>query len=203
MPKRAQREWEEDIQNKNEVKFLFLSFIKRTRLTLSPNYLSFIHLFKICICLRKWSWTKKTSIRWKRWWMRRCEYQVFSSIDERFFCYSIRPPEYKNNMLSLLWQRTDSSIGKVFPSLSLMGIRFSLSNCENCIQQKYSLFCPISKISTRTSDSEITLQLGKNISQRWLYAYTNRNRERKSHSSSWCMVRVLPQYHDFHSIKWR
>jgi len=127
---------------------------------------------------------------------------MFWTINKFSFSNSIISPEDKNNSFSLFWDCTNGCIRKIFPSFSRMACSKSRADCKNSIQEKNPLFCPVRKICFCSNDWEVWLKLFKYISETWLRFWTIWYRKRKSHGSSWSMIRILPKDYDFYWIKW-
>jgi hypothetical protein len=74
---------------------------KKARENLTPYYLSTSLFSEVCIGLRKWTRTKKSTMsrKWAR--MRRGDDMMLGSIYETLLCDGIVPPEDKNNSFSL------------------------------------------------------------------------------------------------------
>jgi hypothetical protein len=128
---------------------------KKARENLTPYYLSTPLFSEVCIGLRKWTRTKKSTMsrKWAR--VRRGDDMMLGSIYETLLCDGIVPPEDKNNSFSLFRECSDSPISKTFPSFACMTCRLSLPDREYGIQEKYSLLCPIREIGFYPTHSDI------------------------------------------------
>lgn len=127
---------------------------------------------------------------------------MLRAVDEGFLRDRIGSPEDEHDPFPSLRYCSDSSIGEVFPSFSLMGCRFSLTDGENSIQEEDALLCPVGEISMSSFYTEIRIKFFEYISETWLHLASIWYGERESHSRSWRMVGILPEDHDFHSIEW-
>jgi hypothetical protein len=181
-----------DLEKCEKCKFSFL-----------PVYFRLSFWLEIRIRLREWSRSEKSrmSRKWAR--MRWYDDMMPKSIDEGSLHDRVGTPEDEYYPFSLLWESPDHHIGEYLPSLTFMWCRLPFSDCQDRIQKKYSLPCPVSQISLSASDTEITFEFFEDISEAWLRLRAMWHWERKSHRSSGSMIWILSEDHDSHIIERR
>ena len=92
-----------------------------------PGYWFFSSSYEVFVGLREGPRTEKSSVSRERTRMRRSENQVFRTVDEGFLRDRIGSPEDEYDSFPSLRYCSDSSIGEVFPSFSLVRCWFSLA----------------------------------------------------------------------------
>ena len=72
---------------------------------------------------------------------------MLACIDELRLAPGITAPKDKHQVLLILAERLDGSIGKLLPAFALMARSLMGTNGQRGVEQQYSLFCPASQIS--------------------------------------------------------
>ena len=98
--------------------------------------------------------------------MHTLQYQVLARIDEVSLAAGITSPKDKHQVLLILAECLDGSIGKLLPAFALMARCLMGTNSQRGIEQQYSLLCPAGQIASSWHRSaEIHLNLLKYINQ--------------------------------------
>ena len=94
------------------------------------------------------------------------QYQMLACIDELRLAPGITAPKDKHQVLLILAECLDGSIGKLLPAFALMTCRLMGTNSQRGIEKQYSLFCPAGQIARGWHRSaEIHLNLLEYINQ--------------------------------------
>ena len=94
------------------------------------------------------------------------QYQMLACINELRLAPGITAPKDKYQVLLILAECLDGSIGKLLPAFALMTCRLMGTNSQRGIEKQYSLFCPAGQIARGWHRStEIHLNLLEYINQ--------------------------------------
>ena len=94
------------------------------------------------------------------------QYQVLTRVNEFCLASGITAPEDKHQVLLVLAERLDGSIGKLLPAFALMARCLMGTNGKGGVEQQYSLLCPAGQIARGWHRStEIHLNLLEYINQ--------------------------------------
>ena len=91
---------------------------------------------------------------------------MLACIDELRLAPGITTPQDKHQVLLVLAERLDGSIGKLLPAFALMARCLMGTNGKRGIEKQYSLFSPSSQVARlRHRSAEIHLDFLENVDE--------------------------------------
>ena len=119
--------------------------------------------------------------------------------DQRRFQLSWLAPQQKDNRLISLAERSDHTVGEIFPTMLAMRVRFTFPNRQHRVQQQNSLLRPRFKVSMcRRIGGKIRLKFLENVLQRRRQSTFLTHGKTQTVSLIGAVVRILPKDHSFH-----
>ena len=135
---------------------------------------------------------KEATVGRKRRGVNGFEHEMLAAIDERCLALSITAPEDEHEVLALVAQRLDHSIGECLPPSLLMRTCLVCSHGECGIEEEYALLCPACEIACgRYWFAKIVVYLYEDVAQRRWEWHAVIDREAQSMCLSWFVIRIL------------
>ena len=99
--------------------------------------------------------------------MRGREHAVFIAVDQFALLLGMTAPEQKHQPLTLTIQMFDGLVGKLLPTLLLVGGSLAGFHGKHRIEQQHALLCPMGQVAMgRYLDSQIPMDFLVDIDQR-------------------------------------
>ena len=134
--------------------------------------------------------------------MGRCEDKVTGAIYDGSFFLGVASPKYEYQSVAVSIEFTDCSIGKLFPTLSLMGSGLTGTDSQGGVQKQHALLRPARQVTVCGNGlAQIIAYLLEYVSQRRRERDTFIDREAQSVCLAWFMVGVLPYYDHLDLVK--
>ena len=124
------------------------------------------------------------------------------TVDKLSFTLSIRAPQNKNKIFTLLCQTMYNRIGKLLPALVLMRTGLMRSYRKRSIEQQHPLIGPPGKIAAHGNRrTDIIVYLLEDILQRRRKRNAVIYRKTKTMRLSRFVIRILPENNHFHLVE--